>query len=62
MSLKIYFLKIYNTSIKMSSNDEINFLINFNSFILGHKKIFVFTFYSIRVKCGELFCKTNIRP
>ena len=26
----------------------------------GHKNLF-FTFYSIRVKCEELFCKTNIK-
>ena len=26
----------------------------------GHKNLF-FTFYSIRVKCEKLFCKTNIK-
>ena len=26
----------------------------------GHKNLF-FTFYCIRVKCEELFCKTNIK-
>ena len=26
----------------------------------GHKHLF-FTFYSIRVECDELFCKTNIK-
>ena len=26
----------------------------------GHKNLF-FTFYSIRVECEELFCKTNIK-
>ena len=26
----------------------------------GHKNLFL-TFYSIRVKCEELFCKTNIK-
>ena len=44
-------------SIKVVISDEIIFSVNFKIFISFTKQFF--TFYTIRVECEELFCKTK---